>query len=140
MKETHHFYPVLFYFRFPATYYSVSSISTVSLDAVSLILSALDQREYGWLQGSGAVTELWAASRLLITSLASTFLSRDAGDPSRGTPAPDLDIPATPDGNRIKLADQRGSPAVLVFYPGDFTPVCTGELGLFNELRRARRP
>ena len=53
---------------------------------------------------------------------------------SRGTPAPDLDIPAAPDGNRIKLADQRGSPAVLVFYPGDFTPVCTGELGLFNEL------
>jgi len=53
---------------------------------------------------------------------------------SRGTAAPELDIPATPDGNRIKLADQRGSPAVLVFYPGDFAPVCTGELGLFNEL------
>ena len=53
---------------------------------------------------------------------------------SRGTEAPELDIPATPDGNRIKLAAQRGSPVVLVFYPGDFTPVCTGELGLFNEL------
>jgi len=53
---------------------------------------------------------------------------------SRGTAAPELDVPATPDGNRIKLADQRGSPVVLVFYPGDFTPVCTGELGLFNEL------
>jgi peroxiredoxin (alkyl hydroperoxide reductase subunit C) len=53
---------------------------------------------------------------------------------ARGTAAPDLDIPATPDGNRIKLADQRGSPAVLIFYPGDFTPVCTGELQLFNEL------
>jgi len=48
--------------------------------------------------------------------------------------APELDLPATPDGNRIKLADQRGAPTVLVFYPGDFTPVCTGELGLFNEL------
>lgn len=53
---------------------------------------------------------------------------------SRGTAAPELDVPATPDGNRIKLADHRGSPVVLVFYPGDFTPVCTGELGLFNEL------
>jgi len=53
---------------------------------------------------------------------------------SRGVAAPELDIPATPDGNRIELADQRGSPTVLVFYPGDFTPVCTGELGLFNEL------
>ncbi|HVY40523.1 MAG TPA: redoxin domain-containing protein [Polyangia bacterium] len=52
---------------------------------------------------------------------------------SRGAAAPELDIPAT-DGSRTKLADHRGSPVVLVFYPGDFTPVCTGELGLFNEL------
>jgi hypothetical protein len=81
IKETHHFYPVLFYFRFPVTYYSVSSISTVSLDAASLILSALDQQEYGWLQESGAVAELWAASRLAITSLAATFLSGGAANP-----------------------------------------------------------
>jgi peroxiredoxin (alkyl hydroperoxide reductase subunit C) len=53
---------------------------------------------------------------------------------SRGTAAPELDVPATLDGKRITLADLRGSPTVLVFYPGDFTPVCTGELGLFNEL------
>ncbi|GMU01562.1 redoxin domain-containing protein [Corallococcus caeni] len=51
-----------------------------------------------------------------------------------GTRAPEWDAPSTPDGRRIKLADQRGSPVVLVFYPGDFTPVCTGELGLYNEL------
>ncbi|WP_193364431.1 hypothetical protein [Corallococcus macrosporus] len=65
MKEIHRFYPVLFYFRFPVTYYSVSSISTVGLDAVSLIRSALDEREYGWLR---------AASRLTVTSLAAAFL------------------------------------------------------------------
>jgi peroxiredoxin len=53
---------------------------------------------------------------------------------SPGTSAPELDAAATPDGRRVKLAEQRGSPVVLVFYPGDFTPVCTGELGLFNEL------
>lgn len=53
---------------------------------------------------------------------------------SAGIAAPELDISGTPDGHPIKLADQRGSPVVLVFYPGDFTPVCTGELGLFNEL------
>lgn len=51
-----------------------------------------------------------------------------------GTRAPELDLPATPDGHRIKLSDHQGSPVVLVFYPGDFTPVCTSELGLFNEL------
>lgn len=81
MKESHHFYPVLFYFRFPVTFYSVSSISTVSLDAVSLIRSALDESEYGWLQESGAVAELWGASRLVITSLAETFLSAGAAHP-----------------------------------------------------------
>ncbi len=53
---------------------------------------------------------------------------------SPGAAAPELDAPTTPDGRKVKLADQRGSPVVLVFYPGDFTPVCTGELGLFNEL------
>lgn len=81
MKEIHHFYPVLFYFRFPMTYYAVSSISEVSLDTVSLICSALDEQEYGWLQESGAVVELWAASRLNITSLAETFLPAGAAHP-----------------------------------------------------------
>jgi peroxiredoxin len=51
-----------------------------------------------------------------------------------GQRAPELDLPATPDGRRIKLADHQDCPVVLVFYPGDFTPVCTSELGLFNEL------
>ena len=48
--------------------------------------------------------------------------------------APELDLPATPDGRRIKLGDFRGAPVVLVFYPADFTPVCGSELALFNEL------
>ena len=58
---------------------------------------------------------------------------RASGLPA-GTPAPELDLPATPDERPFKLADAAGSPVVLIFYPGDFTPVCTGELGLFNEL------
>ena len=51
-----------------------------------------------------------------------------------GVRAPELDVPATPDGRRALLAGYRDRPLVLIFYPGDFTPVCTGELGLFNEL------
>jgi peroxiredoxin len=51
-----------------------------------------------------------------------------------GTAAPELDMPSTPDGRRVRLADQRGSAVVLIFYPADFTPVCTSELALFNEL------
>jgi peroxiredoxin (alkyl hydroperoxide reductase subunit C) len=51
-----------------------------------------------------------------------------------GAPAPELGLPATPGWSLVRLADYRGSPIVLIFYPGDFTPVCTSELGLFNEL------
>lgn len=51
-----------------------------------------------------------------------------------GARAPTLDLPSTPDGRLVKLSEREGSPAVLVFYPGDFTPICTNELGLFNEL------
>ena len=53
---------------------------------------------------------------------------------SPGARAPELDLPATPDGRRLVLADLLPSPVVLIFYPGDFTPVCTSELGLFSEL------
>jgi hypothetical protein len=36
MKKNHHSYPVLFYFRFKATYYSVSAQAHLALDTVSL--------------------------------------------------------------------------------------------------------
>jgi peroxiredoxin len=51
-----------------------------------------------------------------------------------GTPAPEIDLPATPDGRRVKLSEHRGAPVVLIFYPADFTPVCGSELALFNEV------
>ena len=37
-KEAHHFYPVLFYFRFSDPYHSVSRSTLVALDTVSLTL------------------------------------------------------------------------------------------------------
>jgi hypothetical protein len=42
-KEAHHFYPVLFYFRFSDSYHSVSRSALVALDTVSLITTALDK-------------------------------------------------------------------------------------------------
>ncbi|MBN8227309.1 redoxin domain-containing protein [Corallococcus macrosporus] len=50
-----------------------------------------------------------------------------------GTPAPPFQLAVTPD-TRVSLADCSGSPMVLVFYPADFSPVCSDELALFNEL------
>jgi peroxiredoxin (alkyl hydroperoxide reductase subunit C) len=59
---------------------------------------------------------------------------RGASGLAPGAVAPELGLPATPDGRFIQLADFRGTPVVLVFYPADFTPVCGSELALFNEI------
>ena len=50
VKEAHHFYPVLFYFRFHEVRYSVSRIGLVALDTVTLIRTALDDGRDGWLR------------------------------------------------------------------------------------------
>lgn len=42
-KEAHHFYPLLFYFRFKEPFYAVSRFSFVLLDAATLIDTALDR-------------------------------------------------------------------------------------------------
>ncbi len=53
----------------------------------------------------------------------------------RGDDAPGFTLPGIdPDGRRdFSLADQRGRPVVLVFYPGDNTPVCTRQLNSYTE-------
>ena len=52
-----------------------------------------------------------------------------------GDEAPDFDLPAVI-GNikqRVKLSEYRGKKnVVLVFYPADWTPVCSAELPAFN--------
>jgi peroxiredoxin Q/BCP len=43
------------------------------------------------------------------------------------SPAPDFILPDG-DGNEWRLSDQRGKVVVLLFYPGDETPVCTRQM------------
>jgi peroxiredoxin len=50
-----------------------------------------------------------------------------------GALAPDFSLPSTPD-QRVSLSELRGRPVVLVFYPADWSPVCSDQLGLYNEL------
>jgi peroxiredoxin len=50
-----------------------------------------------------------------------------------GTPAPDFTLRATPD-QSVSLSELRGRPVVLIFYPADWSPVCTDELAVFNQL------
>ena len=54
-----------------------------------------------------------------------------------GAPAPDFELPGTdgtPEGRRTySLAEYRGQPVVVVFYPGDNTPVCTRQLSSYTQ-------
>lgn len=78
VKETHHFYPVLFYFRFKDASYAMSRILLVALDAAALVRTALDPRELGWLQESAALSELERASSMLLRTLNESFPVQDA--------------------------------------------------------------
>jgi hypothetical protein len=73
IKETHHFYPVLFYFRFEESFYAPSRILLVALDAAALMRTALDPRELGWLQESAALAELERTGALLLRTLTESF-------------------------------------------------------------------
>lgn len=48
-----------------------------------------------------------------------------------GDRAPDFDLPGT-GRRRYTLSEYRGQPVVLVFYPGDNTPVCTRQLNAYT--------
>jgi peroxiredoxin len=50
-----------------------------------------------------------------------------------GTRAPDFSLPDQ-DGNEVSLSDFAGQKLVLVFYPLDFSPVCTDQLSLYQEV------
>lgn len=51
---------------------------------------------------------------------------------SVGDSAPDFALPGT-GGRTYRLSDHLGRKVVLVFYPGDETPVCTRQLNAYNE-------
>nr|WP_180167060.1 redoxin domain-containing protein [Stenotrophomonas sp. SbOxS2]NYU00084.1 redoxin domain-containing protein [Stenotrophomonas sp. SbOxS2] len=51
---------------------------------------------------------------------------------SVGAEAPDFTLNATPD-QTLSLHEFRGKPVVLVFYPADWSEVCSDELAIFNQ-------
>ncbi|MDX6450153.1 MAG: hypothetical protein QOH16_202 [Gaiellaceae bacterium] len=50
-----------------------------------------------------------------------------------GTPAPDFELKSTPD-QAVRLSDSRGRPVILAFYPADWSPICTDQMALYNEI------
>jgi peroxiredoxin len=58
------------------------------------------------------------------------FSQRSAPLPP-GIKAPDFELPATPD-QKLSLAEFRGRPVILAFYPEDWSPVCSDQLALYQ--------
>lgn len=50
-----------------------------------------------------------------------------------GSKAPDFTLPDDR-GNEVSLSDFAGRKLVLAFYPLDFSPVCTDQLGIYQEV------
>ena len=50
-----------------------------------------------------------------------------------GAEAPDFSL-SDQDGNTVSLSDLRGQTSVLVFYPMDWSPVCTDQLNVYQEV------
>jgi peroxiredoxin len=50
-----------------------------------------------------------------------------------GGAAPDFTLP-NHKGEQVSLADFRGRKLMLVFYPSDFSPVCTDQLSIYQEV------
>jgi peroxiredoxin len=50
-----------------------------------------------------------------------------------GKPAPDFSL-RNQDGERVSLSDFRGRKLVLAFYPADFSPVCSDQISIYQEV------
>ena len=60
-------------------------------------------------------------------------MSTDSSAPlRRGSPAPEIDLDGTE--GRVTLSTLRGQPAILAFYPADWSPVCGDQMSLYNEV------
>jgi peroxiredoxin len=50
-----------------------------------------------------------------------------------GARAPDFTLKSTPD-QSVSLRDFRGRPVVIAFYPADWSPVCSDQMGLYAQV------
>ena len=51
-----------------------------------------------------------------------------------GEPAPEFTL-RNQDGQKVSLSDFRGGKVLLVFYPLDFSPVCSDQLSVYQEVK-----
>lgn len=79
-KEAHHFYPLLFYFRFNEPLYSVSRFGFVLLDLTTLIATTLDGEKHKSLVRSAPVDALARGALLLLETLDRNFPTADGSE------------------------------------------------------------
>jgi len=65
--------------------------------------------------------------------MTSTSVAHHATPLQPGTDAPDFELPSTPD-QRVSLSEFRGQPVILAFYPEDWSPVCSDQMALYQQL------
>lgn len=80
MKEAHHHYPIIFYFRFPDPFYAPSRIALVALDCATLVKTALDREKYDWLVASAAVDLLSRSAFTMVEALERNFVTKRPQD------------------------------------------------------------
>jgi peroxiredoxin len=50
-----------------------------------------------------------------------------------GTPGPEFRLPTTPE-QKVSPSDFAGQPLILAFYPADWSPVCSDQMALYQEI------
>ncbi len=51
----------------------------------------------------------------------------------KGDVAPDFELYSTPD-QKLKLSKLKGKKIIMAFYPADWSPVCSDQMALYNEM------
>src|SRR6266699_4942318 len=60
-------------------------------------------------------------------------VKKDGSILAAGKKAPNFSLNSTPD-QKVSLSDFRGQPVILAFYPGDWSPVCSDQMALYQEV------
>ena len=76
LLELQHSYPVLIYFRFRETYYTLPRVILLTIDTASLIKSGLNAEKYRSLVYSTAVAELWGGGMQILSELSESILPK----------------------------------------------------------------
>ncbi len=99
---------------------------------------AIGERRWGRRAGPlgiGARTRVIAGPRAeeVFFDMTNATLNDRVTPLASGTEAPNFELPSTPD-QTVSLAEFRGQPVILAFYPEDWSPVCSDQMALYQEL------